>query len=308
VKTYSVHPKPRLWLAFALLASTVAAPAAITTFSYTQTDNVTGAGTIAAPAPTNFGGVTITWSATAMPAASVRDPAGAGAAGAVGGWDAEEGNSGGNGRDVALYWNASTLTTSGASVAEPLSVNLSGSGDDGNIYSVSLSLVFFGDNVLPDEHIAGWGNNDYRWSIEYGDVLGTNPEGNPRRAIWLSPTFANVAVVDGGGGRAQRYTQNNATLAGILTNTDTTSGAEKDAFDQNGNTTQFAAIGQPLEFGFGWRDNGSLTGGPVLIDSFHVEGILEFDEGAIVLIPEPSTFSLLGLAGVVLVFFRRRRR
>ena len=94
MKTYSVQPKPRLWLAFALLASTVAAPAAITTFSYTQTDNVTGAGTIAAPAPTNLGGVTITWSATAMPAASVRDPAGAGAAGAVGGWDAEEGNNG----------------------------------------------------------------------------------------------------------------------------------------------------------------------------------------------------------------------
>ena len=302
MKTQPAHPKPRLCLAFALLASTVAAPAALTTFSYTQTDNVTGAGTIAAPAPTNFGGVTITWGATAMPAASVRDPAGAGAAGAVGGWDAEEGNNGGNGRDLAIYWNASTLTTSAASVAEPLSVNLSGSGDDGNTYSASLTLVFFGDNVLPDEHIAGWGNNDYRWSVDYGDVLGSNPEGSPRTGMWLSPTFALTV-----GGRAQRYTQNSAALTGILTNTDTSSGAEKDAFDQNGNTTATAAIGQPLEFGFGWRDNGSLTGGPVLIDSFQVEGILEFDEGTIALIPEPGTFSLLGLAGVAL-FFRRRRR
>ena len=293
-----------------LSAFVTLSPAAITTFSYTQTDNVTGAGTIAAPAPTNFGGVTITWSATAMPAASVRDPAGAGAAGAVGGWDAEEGNSGGNGRDVALYWNASTLTTSGASVAEPLLVTLSGSGDDGNTYSVSLSLVFFGDLVQNDENFPGWGNNDYRWSIEYGDVLGTNPEGNPRTGIWLSPTFANVAIADGGGGRQQRYTQNANDLNGILTNTDTTSGAEKDAIDRNADNAGGAtgAIGQPLEFGFGWRDDGSLTGGPVLIDSFQVEGLLEFDEGAIVLIPEPGTFSLLGLAGVALVFFRRRRR
>ena len=158
METQSAHPKPRFCLALALLASTVAAPAALTTFSYTQTDNVTGAGTIAAPAPTNFGGVTITWAASAMPAASVRDPSGGGAAGAVGGFNEQEGNNGGNGRDVAIYWNSSTLTTSGASVAAPLSVTLSGSGDDGNSYSVSLPLVFFGDNVLPDEHIAGWGN------------------------------------------------------------------------------------------------------------------------------------------------------
>ncbi|MFP6884626.1 MAG: hypothetical protein VCA40_09335, partial [Roseibacillus sp.] len=71
-----------------LSAFVTVSPAALTTFSYTQTDNVTGAGTVAAPANTNLGGVDITWSATAMPAASVRDPAGAGAAGAVGGWDA----------------------------------------------------------------------------------------------------------------------------------------------------------------------------------------------------------------------------
>ena len=302
METQSAHPKPRFCLALALLASTVAAPAALTTFSYTQTDNVTGAGTIAAPAPTNFGGVTITWAASAMPAASVRDPSGGGAAGAVGGFNEQEGNNGGNGRDVAIYWNSSTLTTSGASVAAPLSVTLSGSGDDGNSYSVSLPLVFFGDNVLPDEHIAGWGNNDYHWSVDYGDVLGTNPEGSPRTAMWLSPTFARTV-----GGRAQRYTQNTNALTGVLTNTDTSSGAEKDAFDQNGNTTQFAAIGQPLEFGFGWRDRNSVTGGPVLIDSFHVAGLLEFDEEAIGLIPEPGTFSLLGLAGVAL-FFRRRRR
>jgi hypothetical protein len=184
-------------------------------------------------------------------------------------------------------------------------VTLSGSGDDGNTYSVSLSLVFFGDLVQNDENFPGWGNNDYRWSIEYGDVLGTNPEGDPRTAMWFSPTFAREV-----GGRQQRYTQNSNDLIGVLTNTDMTTGGEKDAIDRNEGNAGGAtgAIGQPLEFGFGWRDNGSLTGGPVLIDSFQVEGLLEFDEGAIVLIPEPGTFSLLGLAGVALVFSRRRRR
>ncbi|MBL50168.1 MAG: hypothetical protein CMP28_14645 [Roseibacillus sp.] len=297
------HPSKFLsCLACGVLATTATVPAALTTFSYTQTDSSTGSGTIAAPAPSNFGGVTITWAATAMPAASVRDPAGAGAAGAVGGWDAEEGDNGGNGRDVALYWNSSPLTTSAGSVPAPLSVNLTGSGSDGNTYGVTIPLVFFGDNVLPDENFPGWGNNDYRWSVTYGDVLGTNPEGSPRTGMWLSPTFALTL-----GGRQQRYTQNSAALTGILTNTDTTSGAEKDAFDQNGNTSATAAIGQPLEFGFGWRDNGSLTGGPVLIDSFRVEGLLQVDEDAIFLVPEPGAFSLLGLAGIAL-FVRRRRR
>jgi hypothetical protein len=74
------------------------------------------------------------------------------------------------------------------------------------------------------------------------------------------------------------------------------------------NVTQTAAIGQALEFGFGGRDNGTLTGGPVLIDNFHVEGLLEFDEGSVQLIPEAGTFSLLGLSGASMVFFRRRKR
>ena len=254
--------------------------AAITTFDYTQADSLTGSGTIAAPAESIVGGVTITWTETQMPQASVRDAAGSGSlGGAVGGFNTQVGNNGGNGEDVAIYWNSSALTTSGASTAEPVSVDILGSGSDGNSYSVAVPLVFFGDNVLPDENFPGWGTNDYRWRLEYGDILGTNPEGGPRTAMWLSPTFALTV-----GGRQQRYTQNSAALTGMLSNTDTTSGAEKDAFDQNGNTTATAAIGQPLEFGFGWRDNGSLTGGPVLVDNFNVQGLLEFDEADIALV------------------------
>ena len=256
----------------------------MTTFDYTQIDSSTGSGTIAAPAASILNGVTITWTETQMPQASVRDPSGSGSpGGAVGGFNTQVGNNGGNGQDVAIYWNSSPLTTIGASTAEPIRVDILGSGSDGHTYTVSVPLVFFGDNVLPDENFPGWGTNDYRWSLDYGDILGTNPQGSPRTAMWLSPTFALTE-----GGRQQRYTQNSAALSGILTNTDTSSGAEKDAFDQNGNTSATAAIGQPLEFGFGWRDNGSLTGGPVLVDNFSVQGLLEFDETSITRVTPPS--------------------
>ena len=202
-----------------LIAWTGIASAALTTFSYTQTDSNTGSGTIAAPPDSNFNGVTITWTETQMPAASVRDASGSGSpGGAVGGFDARVGNNGGTGEDVAIYWNSSPLSTSEESNAEPLSVDILGSGSDGYTYRVTVPLVFFGDNVLPDENFPGWGNNDYRWSLEYGDILNTDPEGSPRTAMWLSPTFALTE-----GGRQQRYTQNSSALAGMLINTDSSS-------------------------------------------------------------------------------------
>ncbi|MCP4846470.1 MAG: hypothetical protein GY899_00805 [Verrucomicrobiaceae bacterium] len=43
-----------------LLASAGMAGAVITTFDYTQIDSITGSGTIAAPAQSTVGGVTIT--------------------------------------------------------------------------------------------------------------------------------------------------------------------------------------------------------------------------------------------------------
>lgn len=273
----------------------------ITTFSYTQTDNVTGSGTIAAPAPSVIdGGVTINWTDTAMPSAFVRDPAEVGSAGgAVGGFDMKAEDTGENGEDVALYWNE-TADIAGAKSA--VSVDIAGTGSDGNAYTLPVDLVFFGDNVLPDEHFPGWGNNDYQWSLEYG---GNDVTGEPRTAIYLSPSWANVPVADGGGERQQRYTQNDDAIVGVLTNTDMTSGAEKDAFDQDGNTTQFAAIGQPLEISFGWRDNNSISG-PVLVDNFNFSGLLAYDEANIV--PEPSTIlsAALGMLGVAMM--RRRRR
>ena len=264
--------------------------AGITTFEYTQTDVSTGAGIITAPAPSIVGGVTVTWVDTPMPQATVRDPSGAGSeGGAVGGFDAMAGSAGDNGEEVALFWDANgDIVTD----KDPVTVNITGTGSDGNPYILPVDLVFFGDNVLPDENFPGWGNNDYQWRLDYGDILGSNPDGAPRTAIWLSPTYASVPKADGGGGRTQRYTQNAAALSGPLVNTDTTSGAEKDAFDQNGNTSATAAIGQPLEISFGWRDRDVITNGPVLVDNFTFQGLLEYDEANIRLVsPGAQIFS-----------------
>ena len=137
-----------LSLAIIAVAASSAYGQLLTTFNYTQTDLVTGSGTIAAPADSVVGGVTINWIDTAMPPAFVRDPAGAGSAGgAVGGFVNEAGNDGSNGEDVALYWNATADIAGAKSV---VTVMVTGTGSDSNPYQMPIDLVFFGDNVLPD--------------------------------------------------------------------------------------------------------------------------------------------------------------
>ncbi|MEM7311660.1 MAG: hypothetical protein AAF497_00775 [Planctomycetota bacterium] len=287
----------------------------ITTFSYTQTDNVTGSGTIVAPAASDFGGVTITWTDTAMPLAGVRDPAGGGSAGGfVGTWDTENGAQGINGLDVALHWNNGMPESTGT--PDPVVVEILGSGSDGNDYKMPVPLVFWGDPSnndtsgpgnsvaprdprVPDEHVPGWGVNDYQWDLEYGSVSGQLAF--PRTAMWFSPSWGLPL-----GGREQRYTQNENDVATTQINNDTTTGAEKDAMDgdglnanNDGNRVECdvlpdvddpadgfgdctAAIGQPLEFGFGWRDRDFLADGDsIFVDNFMVRGYLGYDEAGI---------------------------
>lgn len=165
--------------------------------------------------------------------------------GAVGGFDTAAGNAGNNGQEVALFWDANGDIVTDKDV---VTVDIIGTGSDGNPYRLPIDLVFFGDNVLPDENFPGWGNNDYRWSLDYGDILGSNPDGAPRTAIWLSPTCANVAVVNGGSGRQQRYTQNADSLVGPLVNTDTTSGAWSTVSKQ----LPTEALGKTIKIEFGF--------------------------------------------------------
>ena len=287
----------------------------ITTFSYMQTDSVTGSGTIVAPPVSDFGGVMITWSDTAMPLASVRDPAAGGSAGGfVGTFDQMNGAPGTEGLDVALYWNNGVPDTLG--MPDPISVEILGSGDDGNEYKMEVPLVFWSDTSnndtsgpgnsvaprdprVPDEHVAGWGTNDYQWSLDYASVAGELAF--PRTAFWLSPTWALPL-----GGREQRYTQNDNDVATLQQNMDMTSGAEKDGIDGDGLGANndgtrdqcnvlpdvddpadgfgdcTAAVGLPLEFGFGWRDRDFLADGDsVYVDNFEVRGYLGYDESGI---------------------------
>ena len=144
--TRLLQSAPAVLLALSIFASP--SPAGITTFDYIQTDIATGSGIIAAPAPSIVGGVTITWLDTPMPQATVRDPAGAGSAGgAVGGFDTAAGSNGDNGEEVALFWDAN-----GDILADkdPVTVDIMGTGSDGNPYILPIDLVFFGENGSED--------------------------------------------------------------------------------------------------------------------------------------------------------------
>ena len=127
--------------------------------------------------------------------------------------------------------------------------------------------------------------NDYTWNIRFGDAPANGVDavssGSLRFAIWLS----RDDVIDGveTTNIFQRYTQANDTFVtgqDTFTNNDTFTAPIKDAFD---------AAGRPLDFYWGWRDQGALTSGVVLVDEFTVGGLLEADESTLRPVPEPSS-------------------
>ena len=114
-----------------------------------------------------------------------------------------------------------------------------------------------------------------------------------RFALWLSQDD----VIDGTETATifQRYTQLNHTFAAgqdTFTNTDTVTTPIKDAFN---------AAGRPLNFYWGWRDQGALNSGAVLVDEFTVGGLLNADEGTLRPIPEPSAVVLLCAGSLLLL-------
>ena len=60
--------------------------------------------------------------------------------------------------------------------------------------------------------------------------------------------------------------------------------------------------------GAGARCRGGDGAGPVLVDNFSVEGLIEFDEANIAIIPEPGIMSLIALSGIALILRRRNHR
>jgi MYXO-CTERM domain-containing protein len=254
------------------------AHAAIVNFSYTQTDAATGSGTIA---PFTLMGHDFT--ATPLPAATVFNPnPGLTPSGFVGAINGMAGNANELNQAIGLLFSGTVIATA----------------TDG--YTVEIALRFVAKQTqVPDV-------SDYTWNVSYGDSSPTvdTVSSSMRFAMY----FSRDDIIDSveTPNTFQRYTQNNQTfVAGqdSFVNTDTTTAPIKDASDA-GAPTGTDAEGRDLAFYFGWRDQGALTQGAVLVDNFAVNGFLAANDAT--LVPEPSGI-LLGALGLAALFFWRRR-
>lgn len=273
-------------LGAASLLST-SANAALTTFTYTQTDSTTGSGTIAG-FQYDDGGGPITFGPTPLPLATVINPVpGATPAGFVGAINAQSGT--GNESNQAVGFTFSGFVTA--------------TGTRGtDTYTMKIPLVFAPKQTqTPDA-------NDYNWNVAYGDSAGADASTSAgiRFAFYLSrDTIIDAADT---ANVYQRYTQDNKSfVAGAVdsfTNTDTTTTAIKDAMDA-GAPLGTDAVGRDLGFYFGWRDTGSLATGAVLVDTFTIGGIINADQTT--LVPEPATMSLVGIGALAMLGRRRRK-
>jgi hypothetical protein len=277
-----------------MLAAAPTAHALPVTFSYTQSDTATGAGFIA-PFLYDDGGGNIAFGATAMPSAVVVNPVpGMTPPGFVGAQTVQSGASNEPNTLVGLTF-AGSVTAFGTRGI--------------NVYSMQIPLRFVPKvTQVPDTH-------DYTWSVTYGDSPANGIDAvttSLRYALYMS----RDDVVDAAEtpNTFQRYTQSNATFGAgpnVLINTQTSSAAIKDATDA-GNPAGVDAAGRDLAFYYGWRDQGALNSGAILIDEFTIGGLLNADEASLqFVIPEPSAvatavaglLSMLGLAAL-----RRRSR
>jgi len=274
-------------LMMALLFAT-SAHAVLVDFSYTQTDSLTGSGTIA-PFIYNDGGGDISFNATPLPLATVVNPVpGSTPAGFVGAQVAAAGDSDGPNSAVGLEFSGFVLAQG------------SRGGQD---FTMEIPLLFV-PKVTQNPDVS-----DYTWNVSFGDSPANGVEtvssAAVRLAMYLSRDPAAAANT------FQRYTQNTVSfVAGQdgFTNTHTTTGTIKDAVD-SGDPQGTDAAGRDLAFYFGWRDQGSLSSGAILVDDFAIGGLLNADESTLVAVPEPSSVALavVGLFSLALVALRRRR-
>lgn len=264
---------------FAACALTTCAHAELVNFTYTQSNATTRSGSIA---PFTFMGHD--FAATPMPAAAILNPTAGTPASFVGSISAQAGNSNEANQAVGLLFSGAVTATS----------------SDG--FLIDIPLLFVPQQIqAPD-------SNDYTWNVLFGDSV---PDGvdtvstSMRFAMWLS----RDDVIDAAEtpDTFQRYTQVNHTFGAgpnSFTNTDTTTTPIKDATD-GGAPAGVDAAGRDLAFYFGWRDQGALTSGTILIDEFTVGGLLDANEGTLRPVPEPSS-ALLILAGSGFLLARRR--
>jgi len=273
---------------FVLLFACAAQAQVSTTFTYTQTDATTGAGTISGfTVPTSSG--PIVFAPTPMPSAVVVNP---GTGIYVGRQTVAAGASNEANVIPGLTWSGS-VTATGTRGSE--------------IFTVQIPLKFAA------KVIQGPDSNDYNWNVIFGDDATTNDVVSTTQAPRFMMLFSRDTVDDTPDAETantfQRYTQqNNAFTTGpnSFTNTDTTTTAIKDAMD-GGDPQGTDAVGRDLAFYFGWRDQGAFAAGSptvFVVDDMKVGGLLMPDYTTF--IPEPG--SLMALAGVAVIGLIRRRR
>jgi hypothetical protein len=278
----------------AVLLTSAPSGAALVDFTYTQNDSTTGAGSISAFTYTADPGGPINFSPTALPAASVVNPnPGTTPVGFVGSIDAQAGAGNETNEAVGLIFSG-VVTAVGTRGADT--------------FTLQIPLVFVPKQTqAPD-------TSDYNWNIAYGDTASVDAVSSAslRMATWLSRDTVADAVETAN--MFQRFTQDNKNfVAGLdsFTNTTTTTTAVKDAEDPAGAPLGSDAVGRDLSIYFGWRDQGGLTSGNVVVDSFQFGGLLQTNDATLtrVVVPEPSTLGVVGALGALgLVNDRRRRR
>ena len=276
----------RAWGAASVLLAACAAQAAPVNFSYTQTDATTGSGSIA-PFIINDAGGDISFSATPLPAATVVNP---GPAGFVGQQTVASGAGNETNTAVGLAFGG-TVTATGTR--------------GGETYLIDIPLRFIPKQTQsPDV-------SDYTWNVAYGDNVagGVDTTSTSMRfAMWLSRDDVNDAIAETPS-TFQRYTQQNHTFvagADSFSNTHTTTTTLKEAIDAAGAPAGTDAVGRNLAFYWGWRDQGALTTGPILVDTFTIGGLLDADASTLRPIPEPG--GALALVGGLMLLGRRLRR
>jgi len=266
-----------------------------TTFNYSQTNATTGSGTIAGFVIHDSGG-DITFGPTAMPSALVVNP---GTGTFVGRQTAAAGGS--NEANVApgLAWSGS-VTATGTRGAQ--------------IYTVQIPLKFV-PKVTQSPDVS-----DYNWNVIFGDDAAGGTDvvttANMRVAMWYSRDTVDDTPDADTANTFQRYTQlTHAFTAGQntftnneLVTTNANGVIPKDATD-SGDPQGTDAAGRDLAFYFGWRDQAVFAAGSpqvLLVDDFSVGGLLNPDLSTLnPPVPEPG---MLGLAGLAVIGFMRRRR
>jgi hypothetical protein len=264
------------------ILTTLSASAKIVNFTYTQNDS-TGSGSIAPFTLNPDGQGDISFSATPLPAAAVANPnPGLTPAGFIGAQNVAAGNSNEGNVVTGLTWSG-FVTANGTRGSEN--------------WTIKIPLRFVPKQTqTPDA-------NDYNWNIVFGDSPANGDDMvtsvNIRTAMWLSRD--NIPDTLETPNTFQRYTQENNKVFVVgqdtFSNLDTTTTAIKDATDA-GDPQGTDAAARDLAFYFGWRDQGTVTSGALLIDTFTVGGLLNAEEGT--LAPEPSSAVLVLVGGLLM--------